>query len=296
MASIWDNMGKSSSAVKSGSAMTNPMKVTVGGNPDDQLSSIADSQYSYYQNQYVPFQNSLIAQSRSRSPSLLGEQSTYTDTANNNLEGINARALARYGTARSDRQKSAAGRMNALSQAAAASKSANDMALSERDMNTAMLGQMAALGRGLSTQSLDGLSGAAANERSRQMQEAQADAAADQARQAQQAQMAASMMSLIGMFALASDERLKYDIQPIEGALEKLQQLQGFTWNWIDTDEADAGVIAQQVEEVMPELVEEREDGYKAVKYQGLIGLLISAMNELVGKLPADLLDEQETE
>jgi len=282
MASIWDNMGK---------------KVTVGGDPDEQLANIAGSQYNYYQNQYVPFENSLISKSSSSTPGLLDEQSTYTGIANSNLKDINARAMARYGTARTARQKNAAGRINALSQAAASSKSANDMTLSERDMNTAMLGQLAALGRGLSTQSVGGLSNAAANERSREMQEAQADAAAEQARQAQTAQTVSSLASLgmMGYLAL-SDVRLKYDIQPIDGALEKLQQLQGYTWNWIDSDEADAGVIAQQVEEVMPELVVKGDDGYKQVKYQGLIGLLISAMNELIAKLPAHVADKQEKE
>jgi len=272
----------------------NPMKVTVGGKPDDQLASISDSQYKYYQNQYVPYQNSLIRKARSPISGLSDEFDTYTDSANRTLAGIDARAMDRYGTARTARQSAATDRLNNLQQAAARSSAKTDLALQDRDMNTAMLGQMAALGRGLSTQSVEGLSSAAANERSRQMQEAQADAAAEQAQQAQQAQLLSAGIGMIPMLAMMSDERLKYDIKPIDNALEKLQKLDGSTWNWIDTDEQDAGVIAQQVEEVMPGLVAKREDGYKAVKYQGLIGLLISAMNELIEKLPGDLTDAEE--
>ena len=43
----------------------------------------------------------------------------------------------------------------------------------------------------------------------------------------------------------------------------------------------DTGIIAQQIEEVLPEIVTTRDDGYKAVKYEKLVGLIIQAINEL---------------
>ena len=84
----------------------------------------------------------------------------------------------------------------------------------------------------------------------------------------------------------SSDERLKDNITPIENSLEKVGQLKGYEFDWNDKQEVyeghDVGVIAQEVEKVVPEIVETREhDGYKAVKYEKLVPLLINAINEL---------------
>ncbi|MDQ3370954.1 MAG: tail fiber domain-containing protein [Myxococcota bacterium] len=74
--------------------------------------------------------------------------------------------------------------------------------------------------------------------------------------------------------------------------LDKLERIRGVTWVW--RDEAgplgrepgapDAGVIAQEVEAVFPELVVTTTDGYKAVNYTGLVGVLIEAVKELKRK------------
>ena len=84
----------------------------------------------------------------------------------------------------------------------------------------------------------------------------------------------------------SSDERLKDNITPIKNSLEKVGQLKGYEFDWNDKQEVyeghDVGVIAQEVEKVVPEIVETREhDGYKAVKYEKLVPLLINAINEL---------------
>ena len=49
----------------------------------------------------------------------------------------------------------------------------------------------------------------------------------------------------------------------------------------------DTGVIAQEVEAVLPEVVAERDDGYKAVRYEKLAGLIIQAINELADQVDA---------
>lgn len=96
----------------------------------------------------------------------------------------------------------------------------------------------------------------------------------------------------------ASDCHLKEKITVITCALAKVQQLRGVEYDWnevgirlnggIPTDDGktgffsihDVGVIAQEVERVMPEAVRNKEDGYKGVRYEKLIPLLIEAIKE----------------
>lgn len=84
----------------------------------------------------------------------------------------------------------------------------------------------------------------------------------------------------------SSDERLKENLEPIGSATEKVGQLTGYTFDWIPMEGIhvhsghDVGIIAQEVEKVLPEVVETRENGYKAVKYEKLTALLIQALNE----------------
>ena len=92
----------------------------------------------------------------------------------------------------------------------------------------------------------------------------------------------------------SSDSRLKTNIQPIPNALEKVRKLSGNTFDWTDEYVAkhggedeyflrkkDIGLIAQELESVLPELVVTRDDGYKAVKYDKVVALLIEAIKEL---------------
>ena len=84
----------------------------------------------------------------------------------------------------------------------------------------------------------------------------------------------------------SSDRRLKDNIKNIENPIEKVQSLNGVTWEWnSNADELQqslptVGVIAQEVEEVLPQLVHNRENGYKGVDYAKLTGLLIEAIKE----------------
>ena len=85
----------------------------------------------------------------------------------------------------------------------------------------------------------------------------------------------------------ASDRRLKDNVQNIEFALEKVTKLNGVTWDWNDNaDELqkslpNVGVIAQEVEAVLPQLIQHRDTGYMAVDYAKLTGLLIEAVKDL---------------
>ena len=83
---------------------------------------------------------------------------------------------------------------------------------------------------------------------------------------------------------ISSDKRLKDNIKNIENPLEKLQKLNGVEFDWNDKQDLykghDIGVIAQEVEEVLPEIVDTREDGHKAVKYDRMVALLIEAVKE----------------
>jgi hypothetical protein len=84
-----------------------------------------------------------------------------------------------------------------------------------------------------------------------------------------------------------SDIRLKENIKPIENALEKISKISGNTYDWrVELKDVhgyegnDVGVIAQEVEAVLPQLVQDRDNGYKAVKYDKLVALLIEGIKE----------------
>ena len=84
----------------------------------------------------------------------------------------------------------------------------------------------------------------------------------------------------------SSDKRLKENIKNIDNPLEKISMINGITFDWINNEKAhsnlgsDIGVIAQEIEEVLPEVVTTRDNGYKAVKYEKIVPLLIEAIKE----------------
>ena len=90
-----------------------------------------------------------------------------------------------------------------------------------------------------------------------------------------------------------SDIRLKKDIAPIEDAVTKVQQLNGCTFTYLKDDRKSAGLIAQDVEKVLPSAVIEDEavfhgeegETYKTVQYDQLIGLLVEAVKELKAEI-----------
>lgn len=75
-----------------------------------------------------------------------------------------------------------------------------------------------------------------------------------------------------------SDESLKTNIKTIENSLETIKSLRGVSFDWKETGCGSYGVIAQELEKVLPELV--KGDDIKSVNYNGLIGILIEAVKQ----------------
>ena len=83
-----------------------------------------------------------------------------------------------------------------------------------------------------------------------------------------------------------SDESLKKDINTIVDGLEIINSIDGVRFVWKESNKPSVGVIAQDVEKVLPELISERTDtGTKSVNYNGLVGVLIEAVKELSSRV-----------
>ena len=81
-------------------------------------------------------------------------------------------------------------------------------------------------------------------------------------------------------FTSLSDISKKTNIRTIENSIEIIKQLEGVRFNWIDNNKPSLGLIAQEVEKVLPELVETNEEGIKSISYSNMIGILIEAIKE----------------
>ena len=87
-------------------------------------------------------------------------------------------------------------------------------------------------------------------------------------------------LTVYGTVTSSSDIKLKTNIKTIDSALDKISNLRGVEFDWIDTQEHQIGLIAQEVEQVIPEVVSEY-NGIKSVAYGNLISILIEAIKEL---------------
>lgn len=93
--------------------------------------------------------------------------------------------------------------------------------------------------------------------------------------------------------SLTSDIRYKRDIEPLDHALEKILNIRGVSYHWRTeefpqkhfNDRHQVGVIAQEVEQQFPEVVDTTKDGYKSVNYPALIAPLIEAFKTLYSRL-----------
>lgn len=85
-----------------------------------------------------------------------------------------------------------------------------------------------------------------------------------------------------------SDSRLKQNVSVIENPIEKIKQIRGVSFDWTKEsgrEGSEVGVIAQEIEKIIPEAVITRENGFKAVKYDAIIPLLIEAIKSLQSQL-----------
>jgi hypothetical protein len=80
--------------------------------------------------------------------------------------------------------------------------------------------------------------------------------------------------------SFASDERLKENIKTIENSLDVLKSMRGVSFDWKLNKERSYGVIAQEIEKILPEIVG-NDDGHRSVNYVSLIGFLIESVKEL---------------
>ena len=78
----------------------------------------------------------------------------------------------------------------------------------------------------------------------------------------------------------SSDARLKKEVTTISSALDKVNALRGVNFTWIKNNVKTQGLIAQEVEGVLPDLVHTGSDGYKSVQYGNIVAILIEAIKE----------------
>ena len=97
----------------------------------------------------------------------------------------------------------------------------------------------------------------------------------------------------------SSDISLKDNLRPIENALFKVNQIAGYEFDWnekshqIQQDKGhDVGLVAQEVEKVLPEVIQIREDGIKAIAYEKVVPLLVHSIKELTKRVE-ELEDER---
>lgn len=93
---------------------------------------------------------------------------------------------------------------------------------------------------------------------------------------------------ILGTLTQNSDLTLKTNVSPIVGALENIVSLNGYNYYWKDSfrsKELQTGVIAQEVMQVFPELVQADKDGLLSVNYSGLIPYLVESIKELKAEI-----------
>ena len=92
-------------------------------------------------------------------------------------------------------------------------------------------------------------------------------------------------MTIAGLLTQSSDERLKENIVRIPNALNKVMQLNGYQYNWKPELHKDSkqqiGLLAQNVETILPQLVATDAEGMKSIAYQNIVPVLIEAIKEL---------------
>lgn len=82
------------------------------------------------------------------------------------------------------------------------------------------------------------------------------------------------------VFTSLSDASQKKDVKILKDPISVVSKLRGVSFKWKDNDEKSIGLIAQEVEKIIPEAVSTNEDGIKSLNYGSLVGLLIEAIKE----------------
>ena len=96
--------------------------------------------------------------------------------------------------------------------------------------------------------------------------------------------------TLSGTLTQLSDQRLKKDIRPLGSVLENIEAINAYTYYWKEEQNdknKQVGFLAQELEQIYPELVRTDAQGYKSVAYQNLVPVLLQAIKELKAELDA---------
>ena len=81
-------------------------------------------------------------------------------------------------------------------------------------------------------------------------------------------------------FNTTSDATLKTNVETLSGSLDAVKSLRGVSFDWLDNGGSEIGVIAQEVEAVLPDVVSTNDEGIKSVKYGNMVAVLIEAIKE----------------
>ena len=92
--------------------------------------------------------------------------------------------------------------------------------------------------------------------------------------------MVSGSIKASGTVVQGSDSRLKEDIYPIDNALSRIENIDGVYFTYKDSGEKSIGVIAQDIQKILPEVVSEDNNGYLGVNYSGIVPVLIEAVRE----------------
>jgi hypothetical protein len=92
--------------------------------------------------------------------------------------------------------------------------------------------------------------------------------------------MVSGSIKASGTVVQGSDLRLKEDIRPIDNALSRVNNIDGVYFTYKDTKEKSIGVIAQEIQKILPEVVSEDNNGYLSVNYSGIVPVLVEAIRE----------------
>ena len=82
-----------------------------------------------------------------------------------------------------------------------------------------------------------------------------------------------------------SDARVKENVQDLSGSLDKVTQMRGVSYNKVGETDEKIGFIAQELEDILPQVITENEDGYKHVAYGNIVPMLVEAIKELNAKI-----------
>ena len=87
------------------------------------------------------------------------------------------------------------------------------------------------------------------------------------------------------IFTSLSDRSVKDNIQVVPNALDTIKQLEGVSFNWKQNGNKSYGVIAQDIEQVLPDVVQTNDLGLKTVDYQALSAFLIESIKQLSSEI-----------